>query len=192
MKQPTRTANEDPEHATLSKLMNSAHFQKACNDICRSMWSRYRPIEKFPEWEDLRQEVQLKVMKGYQKFEYQADIKTWLYRIATNACLDACRKGVYMNEHHVRTARKQVALEDVNVDALKPIFPPDIISQIYLKEVWKLLTQEERDFVKVWDECGSSREIGAEMRRRGMAGGTSPMAVLNRMRRIREKLASVL
>src|SRR4029079_6590671 len=39
--------------------------------------------------EDVVQETYLRAWRGYQNFENRSSVRTWLYRIATNACLSA-------------------------------------------------------------------------------------------------------
>src|SRR6188768_3110902 len=49
----------------------------------------YRMLGSFEESEDLVQETWLKAWKNLHSFEGRSSFRTWLYRIATNACLDA-------------------------------------------------------------------------------------------------------
>lgn len=48
----------------------------------------YRMLGSFDEAEDLVQETFLRAWRGRSSFEGRASVRTWLYKIATNACLD--------------------------------------------------------------------------------------------------------
>ncbi|MFD6755628.1 sigma-70 family RNA polymerase sigma factor [Micromonospora gifhornensis] len=49
----------------------------------------YRMVGSFDEAEDLVQEVFLKAWRARDGFEGRSSLRSWLYRIATNVCLDA-------------------------------------------------------------------------------------------------------
>ena len=53
----------------------------------------YRMLGSFDEAEDLVQEVLLRAWRSREHFEGRSSPRTWLYRLATNACLDTLRRA---------------------------------------------------------------------------------------------------
>ncbi len=51
----------------------------------------YRLVGSLQDAEDLVQETLLAAWRGLERFEGRASVRTWLYRIATNRCLNALR-----------------------------------------------------------------------------------------------------
>ncbi|HEX5762673.1 MAG TPA: sigma-70 family RNA polymerase sigma factor [Solirubrobacterales bacterium] len=52
----------------------------------------YRMLGSVHDAEDALQEAQLRAWRGLPKFAGRSSLRSWLYRIATNACLDAIAK----------------------------------------------------------------------------------------------------
>jgi len=64
----------------------------------------YRMLGSFDEAEDHVQEVLLRVWRSRDSFEGRSSPRTWLYRVATNACLDTLRKDARRAVPAVTTA----------------------------------------------------------------------------------------
>ncbi len=53
----------------------------------------YRMLGSYQDAEDVLQDTMLAAWQGLRTFEGRASIRTWLYRIATNRCLNALRSA---------------------------------------------------------------------------------------------------
>src|SRR5262245_7498717 len=51
----------------------------------------FRPL--VPDWEDLRQEIRVRVLRNLKagRFQGASELRTYVHRIAKNACIDHCR-----------------------------------------------------------------------------------------------------
>jgi RNA polymerase sigma-70 factor (TIGR02960 family) len=80
----------------------------------------YRMMGSFEEAEDLVQETLLRAWKARERFEGGPLLRAWLYRIATNACLDALR----------RKARRPVSVSSfAEVPWLQP-YPDRLLDEV--------------------------------------------------------------
>jgi len=74
----------------------------------------YRMLGSLEEAEDLTQETFLRAWRSRETYAGRASVRAWLYRIATNACLDTLEK------------RPRTPTEDGEVPWLQPI-PDDLL-----------------------------------------------------------------
>lgn len=81
----------------------------------------YRMTGSLEESEDLVQETFLRAWRKRQQFEGRSSLRAWLYKIATNACLDALDK------------RPRVPTEDGEVLWLQP-YPSSLLADIPSRE----------------------------------------------------------
>ncbi len=81
----------------------------------------YRMLGSFEESEDLTQETFLRAWRSRATYAGRASLRAWLYRIATNACLDALAR------------RPRVPTESGEVPWLQP-FPDELLASIAADE----------------------------------------------------------
>ncbi|HET6868122.1 MAG TPA: sigma-70 family RNA polymerase sigma factor [Solirubrobacteraceae bacterium] len=84
----------------------------------------HRMLGSSVDAEDAVQETFLRAWRASGRFEGRASLRTWLYRIATNVCLDAIG----------RSARQPVPVEEVPEAAADPGRGPDPCDRVLARE----------------------------------------------------------
>lgn len=115
---------EDPqaELIDLARRGNRDAFERLIENHVRELHLHcYRMLGSLHDAEDLVQETLLRAWRSIGRFESRSSVRTWLYRIATNACLNALAE------------RPRRALPSGLVPASGPFDPP---RQPILEPVW--------------------------------------------------------
>jgi RNA polymerase sigma-70 factor, ECF subfamily len=73
----------------------------------------YRMLGSVHDAEDALQEALLRAWRGLRRFEGRSSVRTWLYRIATNACLDLIARRPALNAEQIEPyPDEQLGVED--------------------------------------------------------------------------------
>src|SRR6266508_1852467 len=86
---PVDTRSED-KILGLAKAGDQAAFEELIEPYGRELLVHcYRILGSFEDAEDMLQETMVRVWKHLDSFEGRSSLRGWLYKIATNTCLDA-------------------------------------------------------------------------------------------------------
>ncbi|MET7990046.1 RNA polymerase subunit sigma-70 [Amycolatopsis sp. NPDC005232] len=134
----------------------------------------YRLLGSFDEAEDLVQETLLRAWRGRGTYDGRAGLRAWLYRIATNACLDhltAHPRELPVLDLPTAGGSDLAPRPDVAVPWLQPV-PDDVLGEVVARETVELaflaaiqhLSPRRRAAVVLRDVVGwSARETAAAL-----------------------------
>jgi RNA polymerase sigma-70 factor, ECF subfamily len=128
--------------------------------------------------DDATQEALLAIARGIGRFDGRSSLRTWLYRVATNACLDELRR---------RARRPVTGLPEMEADVGDgPSVADTVADRITLDEALLTLPPEFRAAVVLRDVVGMDyAEIAATL-------AIPPGTVRSRIARGRAALAAVM
>lgn len=125
------------------------------------------------EIEDLFQEILVRLWKGFGSFKGKSDIKTWIYRISLNCCLDHKRKN---------SRRLETVPLDVSIDPFEGTDDKALQTRQLYDRINKLGLMD-RALILLWLEGLSYEEMAA-------IAGISVKNVSFKLHQIKERLKS--
>jgi RNA polymerase sigma-70 factor (ECF subfamily) len=91
---PSEDHADNDEILAAARGGDQAAFSALCEPHRRALRAHcYRLLGSFDDAEDMVQETMLRAWRGRQGFEGKSLFRTWLYRIATNVCLNALERA---------------------------------------------------------------------------------------------------
>jgi RNA polymerase sigma-70 factor (ECF subfamily) len=155
-----------------------------------------RMVHNAPDAEDLTQETFVRAYTSIQSFQSRASLNTWLFRIATNLCIDYSRRS--KRTQGMVTSLSQDDDDDSEgreLDIPDPSFDPQrlLLNRelgTRLEEALKSLPDKLRTVVLLYDIEGMSyEEIAAVV---GAPLGTVKSRIFNARGALRDKLSPYL
>ena len=147
-------------------------FTKMVNEHKRTIYTVCFMFSKDQdEVNDLFQEILIRLWNGFDTFRGESDVKTWIWRVSLNTCLNQEKKKSRLGER-VELSVDINPYEDTDRDALQ-------IRQLY--DRINRLGLIDRSIILLWLENMSYDEIGAIV-------GISAKNVSVKLVRIREQL----
>ncbi len=123
------------------------------------------------EVNDLYQDILVRLWQGFDTFEGKSDIKTWIYRVSLNYCINFSKKQKRQREH-------------LNLGNAYPADGNSLEKNLQIKQLYKRINAlglVDRSVVLLWLEGLSYDEIGAIL-------GISVKNVSFKLVRIKEQL----
>jgi RNA polymerase sigma factor (sigma-70 family) len=172
---------EDPEHHTreevfdikdvnVNVLLANAEFKRSLNIVCKAVFGQFGASPRYGEWEDLSQEVLMRLDPWLHKYKGTATLKSVLNRIATNLCIDEFRRQDAQIRAHV-----EIDFEEINLETLRSPFAEDIDARILFAECRNRLSGVQR---VIFDEFFTEGRTLTEIAHRH---NFSPQTAVNKM-----------
>lgn len=123
------------------------------------------------EVDDLHQEILLRLWQGYDGFEGRSDIKTWIYRVALNYCIN------FRDKRRREQTRRMTVRGSDSSDS-------DLEKRMQIKQLYQRINKlglVDRSVILLWLEGLSYEEIGEIL-------GISVKNVSFKLVRIKERL----
>lgn len=131
----------------------------------------YMFSEDKDEVDDLYQDILVRLWQGFDAFEGRSDVKTWIYRVSLNCCINFSR-------------RQKKRREDFHLDAAFPAEGDSLERKLQIKQLYKrvnTLGLVDRSVILLWLEGLSYDEMSAIL-------GISVKNVSFKLVRIKEQL----
>lgn len=157
--------------------LDDPEFQTHLDTVCRTVFAKFGPLPRYSEWQDLRQEVIIKLSPWLREYKGKATLKTVLGKIAANLCIDEIRRQEARSRAHV-----EIDFEELNSEALSMPSADDPDARILFAECRSQLSGLERI---VFDEYYTEGRTLLEIAHRHQF---SPQTAMNKMFSILEKL----
>jgi RNA polymerase sigma-70 factor, ECF subfamily len=187
------TAVDEAELIRAAQAGDRAAFEELVRAYDKSVLRLAMNLLRSPEdARDVYQETFLRVYRNLQQFRFDCSFHTWLYRIATNLCLDQLRKRkVRREEPTVLTTPEgtldrmdSVPEERVDGDPHRHLYSGQIRKRV--KETLEQLTPREKMVFEL------RHYEGLRLKRIGEVLGTSEEAAKNCLFRATQKMRTAL
>lgn len=154
-----------------------------------------RMVPSVSDAEDLTQETFVRAYMSIRSFQTRASLNTWLFRIATNLCIDFSRK--YKRTQGITTSLQrendedgdaQLEIPDASFDPQRLALNKELGAQ--LEDALRSLPEKQRTVVLLYDIEGLPYEEIAEIA--GCPLGTVKSRLFNARAALRDKLSPYL